>query len=250
MNKRSFTILLEGKTIGKYVSTTPSGAAKKAFTRLCRDMKKKSNCKFQLTIKETTKNSKHKTFTYEASRKKISGDGKIINLGGKPVIIKYTTDIKSVKKDEMIKDLIKQKLKKRKLNFKKKGKKMQKGAGKGEDDEGIYTGYYNIFVDSKLLHTDYFMVEYYMPDEDVLYNIMQKHTDDFIAEGIKGNISIEVFDIEFYPREEGPDAIEEVLQVQLEGVQESMYKMNQDELKKRKANAFDMTDIFNALLDL
>ena len=58
-SKRHFTVVIEGKEHGLYVSSTPSLAAKKAVTKLCAANKGK---KVEFSIREITQGSKKKTY--------------------------------------------------------------------------------------------------------------------------------------------------------------------------------------------
>ena len=68
MSKRSFTLVsVKGKSDkiseNRFVSSNPSGAARKMFTRLCRDKSIKGVCSFEISLKETTQGSSDKVFT-------------------------------------------------------------------------------------------------------------------------------------------------------------------------------------------
>ncbi len=77
---RSFTVLSASKhggcktksKGGRYVSTTPLGAAKKAFNALCRVKKIRGVCTLTVVVKETTTGSANKEFSYTMKRKKLS----------------------------------------------------------------------------------------------------------------------------------------------------------------------------------
>jgi hypothetical protein len=58
-SKRHFTVVIEGKEHGLYVSSTPSSAARKAVTKLCTANKSK---KVEFHIREITQGSKKKTY--------------------------------------------------------------------------------------------------------------------------------------------------------------------------------------------
>jgi hypothetical protein len=58
-SKRHFTVVMEGKEHGLYISSTPSSAAKKAVTKLCAANKSK---KVEFSIREITQGSKKKTY--------------------------------------------------------------------------------------------------------------------------------------------------------------------------------------------
>jgi hypothetical protein len=58
-SKRHFTVVIDGKEHGLYVSSTPSSAARKAVTKLCAANKSK---KVEFEIREITQGSKKKTY--------------------------------------------------------------------------------------------------------------------------------------------------------------------------------------------
>ena len=91
---RSFTIT--GKSGGRYISKTPAGAAKKAFTQKCKKSNKKGVCSFDITLKETTQGSKNKTYKYKIKRTKLKTPLKV-KLGKNDVIIKFKVSSKSMK---------------------------------------------------------------------------------------------------------------------------------------------------------
>jgi len=80
--KRHFTVVMENKEHGLYVSSTPSSAAKKAVTKLCTANKSK---KVEFYIREITQGSKKKTYgPYEGYIEKLKEP---IELKGR--VIKY-----------------------------------------------------------------------------------------------------------------------------------------------------------------
>ena len=99
-SKRHFTVVIEGKEHGLYVSSTPSSAAKKAVTKLCASNKGK---KVEFHIREITQGSKKKTYgPYVGYIEKLKEP---IELKGR--IIKYKPGAKlsgksSLKKGGMI----------------------------------------------------------------------------------------------------------------------------------------------------
>ena len=58
-SKRHFTVVMENKEHGLYISATPSSAARKAVTKLCSSNKSK---KVEFCIREITQGSKKKTY--------------------------------------------------------------------------------------------------------------------------------------------------------------------------------------------
>uniref|UniRef100_A0A6C0KFE7 Uncharacterized protein n=1 Tax=viral metagenome TaxID=1070528 RepID=A0A6C0KFE7_9ZZZZ len=98
-DKRTFTVLSvatgSGKAQspsnngGKFVSRTPSGAARKATTKICRS-KKAKKCALVVTMKETTKGSKNNAYTYHVKRVK---DPTTVIRNGVEVNYNYKTEI-------------------------------------------------------------------------------------------------------------------------------------------------------------
>lgn len=88
---RSFTIesikTSSGKVLaqdqGRYISSTPSGAAKKAFSQ-----HKKSQRSLIVSVRETTRGSACKTFKYKVSSVKNTTE---VILNGTPVVFKFKT---------------------------------------------------------------------------------------------------------------------------------------------------------------
>jgi hypothetical protein len=85
---------------GRYISKTPANAARKAFTELCRTKRIRGICTLIVTIRETTKNSKHKIFTYKLKRNKLSKPMVMMEGTDREYVIAYNTTIKSVKAQE------------------------------------------------------------------------------------------------------------------------------------------------------
>ena len=85
---RSFTVMDASKhggcstkfVGGRYVSRNPFGAAKKAFSELCRVKNIRGVCSLVISIKETTEGSNGKVFTYKLNRMKLKDP--IIRLEG------------------------------------------------------------------------------------------------------------------------------------------------------------------------
>lgn len=101
---RSFTVVEVGKhggcktkfNAGRYINKTPAGAARKAFSEHCRIKKIRGVCTLVVSVKETTKDSKGKVFSYKLHRRKLKEP--LIRLEGTPseYVIEYKTDAKSV----------------------------------------------------------------------------------------------------------------------------------------------------------
>ena len=86
---------------GRYISSTPMGAVKKAFTKICSVNKIHRKCNLIITIQETSMNSKKKQFAYKLSRKLLKQP--IIRLAGtdNEFEIKYETKVTSVPKTKI-----------------------------------------------------------------------------------------------------------------------------------------------------
>ena len=103
-NYRSFTVIKVSTTSGhnkgkdnlggRYISKTSSGAAKKAVTQICRSSKIKGRCVLTVSIRETTKDSKKKTYTYRVKR---IYDPTTVMRDGEEITYKYRTEIEAVK---------------------------------------------------------------------------------------------------------------------------------------------------------
>lgn len=82
---RSFTAITQNHG-GRFISKTPSGAAKKVFSQL--ELDKPTLIK----IKETTQNSKNKEYVYEVKRVKTNNS---VNINGQTINFKYSLISKS-----------------------------------------------------------------------------------------------------------------------------------------------------------
>lgn len=102
-SKRSFTIVSVGTSKaskgssnagGRYESSTPAGAARKAGSQVCRKSAIRGQCTLYIKMQETTRGSSGKIFMYKVKRvvvnNKVDHDGKIVNH-------KYMTKAKAVK---------------------------------------------------------------------------------------------------------------------------------------------------------
>lgn len=80
---------------GRYMSATPSGAARKAFSQAFRNMKKQKSARISLEVhvRETTQGSKHKTYKYKVSKVNESSEA---NINGETLVFKYTTKVKAL----------------------------------------------------------------------------------------------------------------------------------------------------------
>lgn len=100
MEKRSFTVESMHKACkslgvhgGRYISSTPAGAAKKAFSQYYRNHKKSGRFSLQIQIMETTSGSSHKVFKYNVS--KVNQEQQVVR-NGETITYKYITKVKSI----------------------------------------------------------------------------------------------------------------------------------------------------------
>ena len=108
---RSFTIVQVGKhggcktkfRGGKYVSKAPVASAMKAFSSFCRAKRIRGVCTLFVTLKETTRGSSGKLYTYKLNRLRLKKP--IIRFEGtnKEFVVEYTRKAKSVKVPESCK---------------------------------------------------------------------------------------------------------------------------------------------------
>jgi len=95
-SKRHFTVIINSKEHGLYVSSTPSSAARKAVSKLCADNKNK---KVEFSIRETTQNSNKKIYgPYIGYMQKLE---KPVELEGR--VIRYKPIAKLKKKSRKMK---------------------------------------------------------------------------------------------------------------------------------------------------
>lgn len=100
-NKRSFTVSTVyrgGNEItsvigGRYLSDTPSSAARKAFSMAIRSIKPDGRISLEIHLKETTQVSDKKVYKYKVSKKNKNTN---IKVGDKEIMYKYTTTVKSL----------------------------------------------------------------------------------------------------------------------------------------------------------
>ena len=77
---------------GRYITSIPSGAARKMFTQAYRYKNGKVKS-MKITLRETTQNSNKKEYTYRVTKK---SEKTIIERDGQEIIYNYTTKIKSL----------------------------------------------------------------------------------------------------------------------------------------------------------
>lgn len=80
---------------GRYVSSSPVGAAKKAFNKLCRVKKILGRCNMVVTVKETTQGSKGKEYHYKLLRKKLAVP-RVIKRNNVEFVVEYEVTAHSV----------------------------------------------------------------------------------------------------------------------------------------------------------
>ena len=102
---RSFTVInvvtrsghIKGSEnlLGRYKGLKPVSAAKKAFSKICGKSKIRGVCTLTVTIKETTRGSAGKEFTYKVKRVKKPVT---VQHGDSPVVHKFIVKAVSLKK--------------------------------------------------------------------------------------------------------------------------------------------------------
>lgn len=100
---RSFTIVsasthkghVKGKENldGRYISRTPAGAVRKAASQICRNSKIKGQCALNISLRETTRGSKGKQYSYSVKRVK---DPVTVVRKGVEITFKYRTKVKAL----------------------------------------------------------------------------------------------------------------------------------------------------------
>lgn len=97
---RSFTIesVYKNKTKlnysgGRYISASPSSAAKKAFTNIYNSLNTNGKMSLIITIRETTQDSNKKLYKYKVSRVK---EIKTIERDGVNITYNFSTKVKSM----------------------------------------------------------------------------------------------------------------------------------------------------------
>lgn len=84
------------ETGGRYKSSSPSAAARKAATKLFKKASKGTQSKVTFCLRETTVGSKKKEYHYVATRVKLAKPlVRVIN--GKEIVNRYKTEVKAVK---------------------------------------------------------------------------------------------------------------------------------------------------------
>jgi len=80
---------------GRFKSKTPVGAAKKSFTRVCNKSAIKGRCAMNVTVKETTRGSKHKEFSYHITRDRKPT---VVRHGNRQVVHNYKNKARSLQR--------------------------------------------------------------------------------------------------------------------------------------------------------
>lgn len=76
---------------GRYISSTPIGAAKKMFSHAVRILKSCGKCTLTITLSETTQNSANKTYVYKITKLNNPVE---IEKDGKKIMYKFKTVVK------------------------------------------------------------------------------------------------------------------------------------------------------------
>tara|TARA_Y100000389_G_scaffold199227_1_gene237209 strand:+ start:397 stop:738 length:342 start_codon:yes stop_codon:yes gene_type:complete len=80
---------------GRYVSKSPDGAARKAFTAACRSKAIRGQCTLDVVLKETTRGQNGKTYKYKLKRVKLDKP-RIIKKGDVEIKIEYEVKVSSM----------------------------------------------------------------------------------------------------------------------------------------------------------
>lgn len=83
-----------GNESGKFIGSNPRGAASKALTKMCEHKRIHGQCSMYITIRETTRGSAQKTYTYLAKRKKSVRTERI---NGREIHFRWQTILKSMR---------------------------------------------------------------------------------------------------------------------------------------------------------
>ncbi len=75
---------------GRYLSSTPAGAAKKVVSRICRSINVRGQCTFIVTVRESTQGSAHKSYSYKVKR---ILDPVVIERDGVEIEYAYRTEV-------------------------------------------------------------------------------------------------------------------------------------------------------------
>ena len=81
---------------GRFISKSPGGAARKAFTRICRSTKVHGVCTMFVSMKETTEGSSGKVYKYRLKRSKLNPPQKV-KIGKSFITYKYKNNVIAVK---------------------------------------------------------------------------------------------------------------------------------------------------------
>ena len=114
------------------------------------------------------------------------------------------------------------------------------------EEEQYYAGYYNIWFDDMIVHTEYFLLEEYEDEEYIIKQIRRKHKQEIKQLG-KKNYAIEIFDERYYPTSENINEIKSVLDDELEIQKDIISKLTNQEKEQRKEKFLNMDTMFSAL---
>lgn len=80
-------------TGGRFISETPSGAAKKAFSKVYHSINATGPLSLKIKIRETTQGSLHKIYDYRVTRKSEKVE---VERNGEIITYNFITKIKSI----------------------------------------------------------------------------------------------------------------------------------------------------------
>jgi hypothetical protein len=80
-------------TEGRFISETPAGAAKKAFSKAYHSINATGPLSLKIKIRETTQGSMHKTYDYRVTKKAEKVE---LERNGEMITYNFTTKVKSI----------------------------------------------------------------------------------------------------------------------------------------------------------
>jgi hypothetical protein len=81
-------------TDGRFISKRPSNAARKIFAKAYAHLKASGPLSLKITLRETTRNSSNKEFSYKVRHIK---EHKEVVLNNKTIVYNYVTKVKAIK---------------------------------------------------------------------------------------------------------------------------------------------------------
>ena len=92
---RLVSVNREQTDVGERLKGTPEGAARKGFNAWCKKNDKRDRCSATIKVREITRGSNNKEYTYNVARRVWKGD--VVDIGGRKVTFKYRTEAYTTK---------------------------------------------------------------------------------------------------------------------------------------------------------